>query len=74
MTDSVEIVRCPLCRSRDVRPSYPNGLRDTIMATFGFTPLRCRSCRKRFYRRTVSKGENPEKEQSDSAAAGHSPD
>jgi len=44
------------------------------MATFGFTPLRCRSCRKRFYRRTVSKGENPEKEQSDSAAAGHSPD
>ncbi len=53
--DSVEIVRCPRCGSRDVRPSYPAGPRDALLMALGFTPLRCRSCQRRFFRRTVRK-------------------
>ncbi|MBZ5584005.1 MAG: hypothetical protein LAQ30_17690 [Acidobacteriia bacterium] len=55
MKDSVEIVRCPNCGSRDVRPSYPAGPRDALMMALGFTPLRCRSCQRRFYRRALRK-------------------
>jgi DNA-directed RNA polymerase subunit RPC12/RpoP len=47
------VVRCTWCGSRDVRHSFPNGIRDGIMAVLRFTPFRCRSCRKRFYRRAA---------------------
>lgn len=45
------VVRCPRCGSTDVRRSYPEGIRDAIMNTLQYTPIRCRSCRCRFFRR-----------------------
>ena len=35
----------------DVRRSYPGGIRDDIMRAFGYAPLRCRGCQRRFFRR-----------------------
>jgi hypothetical protein len=46
-------VQCPECRSFDVRRSYPNGFRDAIMNTRGWTALRCRRCSYRFYRKLL---------------------
>ena len=47
------VVRCTWCGSRDVRHSFSRGIRDGVMALLRFTPFRCRSCRKRFYRRAA---------------------
>jgi hypothetical protein len=39
---------CPLCESKDVRPSQAVGLRDQVGLLFNRRPYRCRSCRARF--------------------------
>jgi len=43
--------RCPRCGGSDVRKSLTRRLVDYIPHIFGFTALRCRRCRHRFYRR-----------------------
>ena len=35
----------------DVRRSYPGGTRDDVMRAFGYTPLLCRGCQRRSFRR-----------------------
>jgi hypothetical protein len=40
---------CPVCGSRDTRPSHPKSIRDSIWGAFGKTPRRCRACTKRFF-------------------------
>jgi hypothetical protein len=47
-------IRCPKCTSYDVRRSYPKGLLDAWMARLGSTPLRCRRCSYRFYRKLLA--------------------
>jgi hypothetical protein len=42
-------VRCPRCFHKDIVPSLPRGLRDTVMSWFGRIPRHCRFCEKRFY-------------------------
>jgi hypothetical protein len=49
--ESAQPVRCPKCSSYDVRRSYPKGLLDAFMNVRGWTPLRCRRCTYRFYRK-----------------------
>ncbi len=49
--ESAKSIQCPKCRSYDVRRSYPKGLLDAFMTRRGSTPLRCRRCNYRFYRR-----------------------
>ena len=41
----------PKCGAADVRKSRSSSLVDSVMSTFAFSPLRCRCCRHRFYRR-----------------------
>jgi hypothetical protein len=40
---------CPVCTSRDVRPSRPRKLLDFAMRVIGQAPVRCRDCKSRFY-------------------------
>ncbi len=40
--------QCPLCESKDVRPSKASGLRDQIGLMLQRRPYRCRSCWVRF--------------------------
>jgi transposase-like protein len=40
---------CPKCGSYDVRRSRGGGLRASLARVFGRYPLRCRSCRRRFF-------------------------
>lgn len=47
------IPRCPDCGAKDIRSSFAEGLRDSIMLLFQMTPFRCRACTKRFYRRVT---------------------
>ena len=47
------IPRCPNCGGKDIRPSFAEGMRDSIMLFFQMTPFRCRACEKRFYRRVA---------------------
>jgi hypothetical protein len=49
-----ESMRCPSCGGVDVRKSLTRSLADAIPGVFGFAALRCRSCRRRFYRRLES--------------------
>jgi len=49
---------CPLCGSGDIRASYPKPILDDLLGLLKLHPLRCRSCRRRFYRR-ISAGETP---------------
>lgn len=51
------VIRCPSCGGADVRKSHSKSLLDTIPQMFGFTALRCRSCRRRFYRRVWNPGQ-----------------
>lgn len=62
MTTAAEnVVRCPGCGGKDVRPSYSAaGLRDLIMRAFSLFPFRCRECRRRFYRRLKVEEEETE--------------
>ncbi|HTX39666.1 MAG TPA: hypothetical protein VME43_31835 [Bryobacteraceae bacterium] len=53
-------IRCPRCGGADVRKSLTKHLLDYIPQIFGFTALRCRRCRHRFYRRLWEDGEEDE--------------
>jgi hypothetical protein len=44
-------VRCPRCLGKDLVPSLPRGIWDSIMKEMGKVPRHCRSCGKRFYLR-----------------------
>ena len=57
LQEAAWIIRCPQCGSADVRRSYPQGIRDGIMNMLQQTPLRCRSCRCRFFRHLLEAGE-----------------
>jgi len=47
----LKYVQCPSCHGCDVRRSYPKGLIDRVMIRSGKSPLRCRGCEYRFYRK-----------------------
>jgi DNA-directed RNA polymerase subunit RPC12/RpoP len=49
-SESQTRLRCPACGSRDIRRSFPKPFLDALMSVFKLQPLRCRSCRHRFYR------------------------
>ncbi len=51
MTTETKVIRCPSCGARDVRHSMSRGLLDAFNGAFGRSPMRCRQCQKRFYRR-----------------------
>jgi hypothetical protein len=52
--ESVADLSCPKCGSSDTRRSHSRGTWSTVERIFGRYPLRCRSCRARFFRmRTV---------------------
>jgi hypothetical protein len=42
---------CPNCGSTDIRGSQTHHMLDFLLKSFSLKPYRCRSCRKRFYRR-----------------------
>src|SRR5579863_724883 len=42
---------CPRCSSFDTRAARSTGLLARLAQLFGLRPLRCRNCRKRFFRR-----------------------
>jgi hypothetical protein len=42
---------CPNCGSVDVRMSQSHRTLDFLVQSFSLRPYRCRSCRKRFYKR-----------------------
>ena len=46
---SPDVVRCPDCDSRDVRPSKQRSLWDTLAKSARLNPFRCHRCRNRFY-------------------------
>lgn len=45
-----DMIRCPNCGIRDVRPSHARGWLDALMSSFDRVPFRCRACSTRFYR------------------------
>lgn len=47
--------KCPNCQGQNVRPSLPNGAKDTILAMARYMPFRCRVCQHRFYKRVMKK-------------------
>jgi len=61
-TDTDEIIRCPSCGARDVRPSKVHGLIDTLFGALSRSPMRCRQCHKRFYLRNLKKDEDLEED------------
>jgi hypothetical protein len=50
-SDAVQLVYCPRCMASDVRLSRPREAWDLVMRVLLATPLRCRRCAKRFYKR-----------------------
>ena len=50
-SDAVPLVHCPRCLASDVRLSSRRKAWDLVMRILLATPLRCRRCTKRFYRR-----------------------
>jgi hypothetical protein len=44
--------QCPMCGSRDVRPSRVNNFIDRFRVKLGLFPFRCRGCTKRFVARS----------------------
>jgi DNA-binding response OmpR family regulator len=50
-SDPVQLVHCPGCLSSDVRLSRQRKAWDLVMRILLATPLRCRICAKRFYKR-----------------------
>jgi hypothetical protein len=44
-------IACSGCGAHDLRRSRPRGICDSLLATAGFTPIRCRVCANRFFRR-----------------------
>ena len=53
MTLEFERVHCPACTSADVRYCAHRRILDLVLGLVGFTALRCRACRRRFYCRAV---------------------
>jgi DNA-directed RNA polymerase subunit RPC12/RpoP len=51
------VVRCPRCGGADIRLSFRRPLLDGIMTMFRMTPLRCRACRHRFFKRLLPEEE-----------------
>ena len=47
---------CPKCGSIDIRLSHSHKALDFLIRTFKLFPYRCRSCRKRFYKRRPETG------------------
>ena len=50
MAQKTDIIRCPHCGGRDVRQSHSRNLLDAVLALVHRHPMRCRQCRRRFYR------------------------
>jgi DNA-binding response OmpR family regulator len=50
-SDAVQLVHCPRCLASDVRLSRQRKAWDPVMRMLLATPLHCRTCAKRFYRR-----------------------
>ena len=50
-SDAVPLVHCPRCLASDVRLSRQRDAWDLVMRILLATPLRCRKCAKRFYKR-----------------------
>jgi DNA-directed RNA polymerase subunit RPC12/RpoP len=44
---------CPGCGSRDTRRAHRTGLLASLLKEFLVDPYRCRSCRRRFFRRAL---------------------
>jgi len=59
-SDAVRLVYCPRCMASDVRLSRPREAWDLVMRVLLATPLRCRNCAKRFYRRLSPAQLHPE--------------
>lgn len=57
-----DTIRCPKCGGSDVRKSLTRNMVDLGLGIFGFTALRCRGCRHRFYRRLWEEEEGGEDE------------
>jgi hypothetical protein len=55
VTNDSNVIRCPSCGGRDVRPSLSRGVLDAIIGAFGRTPMRCRQCQRRFHKRVERK-------------------
>ena len=71
------VMRCPKCFGRDVRPSRNRGFFDNLMGKFRRKPYRCRSCHSRFYVYIpLEKDEidDPTDLDENEAAAEHNPD
>ena len=60
--ESENVIRCPSCGARDVRPSMPRGVWDAIVTAFGRFPMRCRQCQRRFYPHLPPKDDDTEQE------------
>jgi hypothetical protein len=48
--ESAADLSCPKCGSSDTRRSHSRGTRSAVERILGRYPLRCRSCRARFFR------------------------
>jgi len=46
---SENVMRCPRCFGRDVRPSRRGSFLDSVMGKLRRAPYRCRGCHNRFY-------------------------
>jgi hypothetical protein len=46
-----QLVCCPRCMAKDIRKSHRSSFWDVIMQSLLASPLRCRACGKRFYKR-----------------------
>jgi predicted Zn-ribbon and HTH transcriptional regulator len=57
-------VRCPECKSTDVRPAHGRAT-DLIPLAFLMIPVRCRKCRKRFFNWRWGKIESEDEEEAD---------
>src|SRR5690349_4980632 len=45
--------KCPLCGSKDFRPSHLHSAIDRVRSRLGLLPFRCRGCTKRFVSRAT---------------------
>ena len=62
------ILRCPSCGARDVRPSHTKGVLDRILEGFRKKPYRCRACGRRFHSYTPEQCEVPSRTDSEGRA------
>jgi hypothetical protein len=57
VTTKTHVIHCPSCGARDVRHSMSRGFLDAVIGALGRSPMRCRQCQKRFYRRLPRQAE-----------------